>query len=48
MSKTAEKYKKYYEAGWYTKEMLRNLEEKGKITKEEYSEITGDESGERE
>ncbi len=34
-SKNYERYKKYYNAGWYTEEMLENLVEKGKITKEE-------------
>lgn len=38
-SKNFEKYKKYYEAGWYTAEMLGNLVMKGKITQEEYEEI---------
>lgn len=42
MSKAAEKYKKYYEAGWYTKAMLGNLVTKGALTKEEYEEITGE------
>jgi len=42
MSKAAEKYKKYYESGWYTKIMLANLVIKAAITKEEYEEITGE------
>ena len=44
MSTTASKYKKYYECGWYTAEMLANLVEKGKITQEEYEEIVGDDT----
>lgn len=42
MSKAAEKYKKYYEAGWYTKAMLANLVTKGALTEEEYEEICAD------
>lgn len=42
MSKAAEKYKKYYDAGWYTKEMLANLVKKRALTKEEYEEICAD------
>ena len=43
MSKTAQKYQKYYEAGYWTLEMLENAVAKGKITQEEYEEIVGDE-----
>lgn len=39
MSKNAERYKKYYRAGWYTKSMISKLFEKGAITEEEYQEI---------
>lgn len=39
MSKNAERYKKYYRAGWYTKSMISKLFEKGAITEEEYHEI---------
>lgn len=42
MSKAAKRYKGYYAAGWYTKDMLKNLAEKEKITEEEYEEITGE------
>ena len=41
-SKNYEKYKKYYEAGWYTKEMLWNMVLKNKITEAEYKEIVGE------
>lgn len=41
MSSFAEKCKKYYEAGFYTKSMLANLVTKGKLTQEEYTEIVG-------
>lgn len=40
MSKAAKRYKSYYVAGWYNEEMLKNLVGKGKITPEEYKEIT--------
>ena len=39
-----EKYKKYYENGWYTAVMLSNLVVKGKLTPEEYNEIVGAEA----
>lgn len=48
MSKNCERYKKYYEAGWYNKEMLRNMVLKGKITEEEFEEIVGEPYGEAE
>ena len=38
-SKNYEKYKKYYEAGWYTDEMLWNMVLKNKIAEQEYKEI---------
>ena len=44
MSKTAEKYKTYYESGWYTTTMLAKLVAKGAITQEEYNEIAEDET----
>jgi uncharacterized XkdX family phage protein len=37
------KIKKYYDSGFWTKEMVRNAVVKGKITKEEYKEIIGEE-----
>lgn len=37
-----EKIKKYYDDGLWNKEMVRNAVIKGKITPEEYAEITGD------
>lgn len=40
-SKNFEKYKKYYNAGWYNAEMLWNMALRGKLTEEEYEEITG-------
>lgn len=41
MSNTAQKYKKYYDAGWWSEDMLQTALEKGKITQEEYDEIIG-------
>lgn len=41
LSKIAEKYKKYYEKGFWTKKMLMNVVGK-KITKEEYEIIIGE------
>lgn len=41
-SKMFEKIKKYYDDGLWNKEMVRNAVIKGKITPEEYAEITGD------
>lgn len=38
-----EKIKKWYESGMWTKNMVRNAVVKGKITEEEYTEITGEE-----
>ena len=37
-----EKIKKWYESGMWTKKMVRNAVIKGKITEEEYIEITGE------
>lgn len=48
MSKAAKRYKSYYATGWYNEEMLKNLVSKGKLTPEEYKEITGDDYAERE
>lgn len=42
MSKKYEKVKKYYDSGFWTKEMLRNAVDKGWITEEEYIEIVGE------
>lgn len=42
MSSTAEKYKGYYDKGFWNITMLANMVEKGKITAEEYEEITGE------
>lgn len=38
-----EKVKKYYESGFWTKEMVKNAVVKKWITEEEYKEIVGDE-----
>ena len=38
-----EKIKKWYDSGMWTKNMVRNAVVKGKITEEEYTEITGEE-----
>lgn len=38
-----EKIKKWYESGMWTKKMVRNAVIKGKITEDEYTEITGEE-----
>jgi len=40
---TIDKYKKYYESGFYTKKMLKLLVKREIITKDEYQEITGEE-----
>lgn len=37
------KIKKWYESGMWTKKMVRNAVLKGKITEDEYTEITGEE-----
>ena len=37
-----EKIKKWYESGMWTKKMVHNAVVKGKITEEEYTEITGE------
>ena len=38
-----EKIKKWYESGMWTKKMVRNAVIKGKITEDEYTEITWEE-----
>lgn len=38
-----EKIKKWYESGMWNKKMVRNAVLKGKITEDEYTEITGEE-----
>lgn len=40
-SKNFEKYKGYYDSGFWNDAMLKNVVAKGKITPEEYEEITG-------
>ena len=42
-SKMFEKIKSWYESGIWSKEWVRNAVAKGKITAEEYKEITGEE-----
>lgn len=46
LGSTATKYKKYYEGGFWTKEMLKNAAakavEKGKMSAEEYEIIVGE------
>ena len=37
-----EKIKRYYEAGVWNRQMVRNAVKKGKITAEEYGTITGE------
>ena len=41
-SKDFEKYKYYYDSGFWNKRALKNVVKKGKITPEEYEEITGE------
>lgn len=41
-SKDFEKIKRYYDNRFWTKKMVKNVVVKGKITAEEYEEITGD------
>ena len=43
MSKWYTKIKGWYEAGWWTKVMVKNAVVKAKITADEYKTITGDE-----
>lgn len=40
-SKNYDKFKGYYESGFWIAAMLKNAVVKGKITAEEYQEITG-------
>lgn len=42
MSKKFKLVKKYYDDGFWTKEMVRNAVVKNWITEEEYSEIVGE------
>ena len=42
MSNFAKKIKAWYEAGIWNLDMVRNALEKGRITAEEYREITGE------
>lgn len=46
MSKDYAKIKKYYDAGFWTKSMVKNAVVKGKITEEEYERIVSKEDGE--
>jgi len=39
---TFEKIKLYYDAGYWTKDMVKKAVVKGKITAEQYKEITGE------
>lgn len=41
MSKWYKKIKEWYEAGYWTTEMVRNAVTKGKITADEFKEIAG-------
>lgn len=41
-SKNFEKYKKFYDAGLWTKKMVYNVVTKGALTAEEYEEIIGE------
>ena len=40
--KKIEKYKRFYENGFWTKKMVGNAVVKGKITAEQYKKITGE------
>ena len=40
-----EKVKKYYDRGFYTKEQVADFVKKGKLTAEQYEEITGEPYG---
>jgi len=46
LGSTATKYKKYYESGFWTKEMLKNAAEKavekGKMSADEYEAVVGE------
>jgi len=42
MSDNFERIKGYYDAGFYTKKMLRRLVKAGVITADEYQQITGE------
>ena len=41
-SKDFDKYKYYYDSGFWNKKALKNVVNKGKLTPEEYEEITGE------
>lgn len=41
-SKDFKKYKYYYESGFWNKKALKNVVKKGKLTPEEYEDITGE------
>lgn len=41
-SQNFEKYKRYYDNGLWVKEMVLNITKRGKLTPEEYEEITGE------
>lgn len=41
-SRNFEKYQGYYEAGFWNTAMLKNIVKKGKLTKAEFKEITGE------
>lgn len=42
MSKMYDRIKVWYEAGYWTKGMVANAVKKGRITAEEYEQITGE------
>lgn len=42
MRPIAKKIEGYYVSGWWDKEMVKNAVVKGRITAEEYAEITGE------
>lgn len=41
-SKDFDKYKYYYDSGFWNKKALKNVVKKGKLTPEEYEDITGE------
>lgn len=41
MSKDFEKYKRYYNKGFWNEERIKNIVNVGKITKEEFEQIVG-------
>lgn len=42
MSKFAQKVKRYYDADLWTRSMVMDAHEKGRLTAEEYEQITGE------